>query len=163
MIADPFDPYTLLAALERNHVTYIIIGGLARVIHGCDETTHDLDVCPSTRPENLRRLEAALRDLDAREQRVDDPAVREYTTDAGRLSIIEAPTGIDRGYDGLRRQAVREPLGHGLRVQVADIPDLIRNLEHLSRELDTSHAQHLRETVALERSLGLGRGFGMDL
>ena len=48
MAADPFDPNTLLAALERRNVSYvIIIGGLAGVIHGSDEVTHDLDICPS--------------------------------------------------------------------------------------------------------------------
>jgi hypothetical protein len=61
-----FDPYAILEALERERVTYVLIGGLARVIEGSDELTRGVDLTPSTRPENLRRLDVALRSLDAR-------------------------------------------------------------------------------------------------
>jgi hypothetical protein len=159
---EPFDPYALLGALERHRVNYVVIGGLARVLQGADEITSDVDICPQDRPENLRRLDQALSSLDATEREGDDPRVREYSTDAGDLSIVLMPTGIDRGYGGLRLQAGREAIGQGLRVQVADVPDLIRNLENLGRDLDTSRAEHLREMVDLERALGRGRGPGME-
>ncbi|MGH3019966.1 MAG: hypothetical protein ACRDNR_07390, partial [Gaiellaceae bacterium] len=61
----PFDPYALLGALERRRVTYIVIGAFARVIRGADEVTDGLDIAPSLREENLRRLEEALADLGA--------------------------------------------------------------------------------------------------
>src|SRR5437016_4361077 len=66
-VADPakFDPYTLLQALDQQRVTYIVIGGFARVLQGTEEITRGLDIVPSTRPENLRRLDAALGVLDA--------------------------------------------------------------------------------------------------
>ena len=60
-----FDPYALLETLDRHHVTYIVIGGFARVIQGTDEITRGLDIVPSTRPENLRRLTDALVELGA--------------------------------------------------------------------------------------------------
>ena len=60
-----FDPYAILAALERQRVTYVLIGGLARVIQGTEEITHGLDLAPSLRAENLRRLGLALDELDA--------------------------------------------------------------------------------------------------
>lgn len=158
---DTFDPYAILGALERNRVLYVLIGGLARVIRGTDELTSDVDICPQTQPGNLRRLDRALAELNAFPRDSDDALVREYTTDAGGLSVIEEPTGIARGYDGLRRQTDREPLGQALRIQVAGIPDLLRNLEHLGRELDTSLAEQLRTMVDLERSLGRGRSRGI--
>ncbi len=162
MAADPFDPYAILAALERHHVTYVVIGGLARVLHGTPEITNDVDICPQQTPDNLRHLEQAIASLNGNARENSDPLVREYTTDAGSLSVIEEPTGIDYGYNGLRRQANREPIGHGLRVSVANVSDLVRNLENLDRELDTNHAEQLRTIVDLERSLGRGRGLGMD-
>ena len=61
-----FDPRGLLAALDRNYVSYVLIGGLARVIRGTDEITDGVDICPSVRPENLERLGEALEDLEAR-------------------------------------------------------------------------------------------------
>ncbi len=48
MARDEFDPYALLEALERQRVTYIIVGALGRVIHGSDELTDGLDIVPST-------------------------------------------------------------------------------------------------------------------
>ncbi len=63
---DAFDPYALLQALERQRVTYIVIGALGRVIHGSDEVTDGMDIVPSTREENLRRLGLALEELHAR-------------------------------------------------------------------------------------------------
>ena len=61
-----FDPYGLLQTLDQHRVTYIVIGGFARMIQGTEEITRDLDIVPSTRTENLRRLDAALRDLGAK-------------------------------------------------------------------------------------------------
>ncbi|HEX6489852.1 MAG TPA: hypothetical protein VF002_00610, partial [Gaiellaceae bacterium] len=60
-----FDPYALLQALERERVSYVIVGGFARVVHGSAETSDGLDVVPSLREENLRRLGRALEQLEA--------------------------------------------------------------------------------------------------
>ena len=62
---DRFEPRAILATLERHRVNYVVIGALARVLHGTDEVTGGVDVCPQRRDENLERLDAALRDLDA--------------------------------------------------------------------------------------------------
>ena len=59
-------PLRALQALDRHRVTYIVIGGFARVIQGTEEMTRGIDIVPSTREENLRRLDAALHDLGAR-------------------------------------------------------------------------------------------------
>ena len=64
-----FDPYGLLQALDRHRVTYLVIGGFARIVQGTEEITRGLDIVPSTREENLRRLDAALRDVGARRRR----------------------------------------------------------------------------------------------
>ena len=61
-----FDPRGLLAALHRNHVSYVLIAGLARVIRGTDEVTSGVDICPSLRNPNVERLAAALVELEAR-------------------------------------------------------------------------------------------------
>lgn len=39
-----FDPRGVLTALEREYVAYVLIGGLARVLRGTDETTGGVDV-----------------------------------------------------------------------------------------------------------------------
>jgi hypothetical protein len=163
--AEPFDPYAILTALERQRVTYILIGGFARIIQGTEELTHGLDLTPSLRAENLRRLGLALDDLDARrpngkrpelERDLPRQAVLELRTDAGELKIVSEPVGTRGGYDDLRRAATREPIGKGLRPSVASIGDLARMLAALGREQDIPQLQQLRTLAELERSLVRG-------
>jgi transcriptional regulator with XRE-family HTH domain len=134
----PLDPYALLRELEFARVSYVVIGGLARIIHGSDEVTEDLDITPSLRPDNLRRLEEALEALHA--HRVDmrplgieelDPEQEPWVPvvcEGGEIHVVSRPLGT-RGYDDLRRRANREALGEGLRPSVADPADLVRMLE----------------------------------
>src|SRR4051794_9775184 len=63
---DRFDPYLILSALERHRVSYVAIGGFARVVHGTDEITHGLDISLSLRRENIARANRALAQLEAR-------------------------------------------------------------------------------------------------
>jgi len=157
-----FDPYAILTALERRRITYVLIGGFARIIQGTEELTHGLDLVPSMRVENLGRLELALDDLAVRlpngkrpEPELDLPrqAVLELQTDAGELKIVPEPAGTRGGYDDLRRAATREPIGRGLRPRVASIGDLARMLAALGREQDLQPLQQLRTLAELERTL----------
>ena len=61
-----FDPYVILSALERNRVSYVVIGGFARVVQGTGEATHGIDITPSLRRENIARINRTLAELDAR-------------------------------------------------------------------------------------------------
>lgn len=156
-----FDPLGLLATLDRHRVAYIVIGAFGRVVQGAEEVTRGIDIVPSTKPENLRRLEAALADLDARRadgREVDfaaphDQAV-ELSTTRGELKVVSEPVGT-RGYDDLRRAATREPLGRGLRPSVASVDDLARMLAALGREEDQAKLRGLRMLAELERGRAL--------
>ncbi len=153
-----FDPYALLQALERQRVTYILIGALGRVIHGSGEVTDGLDIVPSTRGENLRRLGLTLEELNARRPDGKKPelerdlvgrGVLELQTDAGELKIVPEPAGT-RGYDDLRRRAEREPLGQGLRPPVASVDDHARMLAALGREQDREPLMTIQRAIELE-------------
>jgi hypothetical protein len=157
-----FDPIVVLQALDRRRVTYIVVGALGRVIHGSDELTEGIDIVPSTREENLRRLGLALDDLKARrrdgeplglEEDLARQPVLELETEAGELRIVPEPAGT-RGYDDLRRAATREPLGHGVRPSVASVGDHARMLAALGREQDLAALRTLRRLIELERGLG---------
>jgi hypothetical protein len=161
-----FDPYAILHALEEKRVAYVLVGGLARVLQGSDELTHGLDLTPSTRKENLDRLQGALEQLNAR--RVDgrplelanlDPdrePVLELASDAGEIKLVPEPTGT-RGYEDLRRRATREPIGEGLRPAVADPGDLVRMLESLGRDHDRIVIETMHRAIELDRGLGWER------
>ena len=162
----PLDPYTLLRELEYARVSYVVVGGLARIIHGSEEITEDLDITPSLRSDNLRRLQEALEAQNA--HRVDmqplgidqlDPEQEPFVTlvcDAGELHVVARPPGT-RGYDDLRRRANREALGEGLRPAVAHPADLVRMLE--------AHDNPIRDPHVLEtmrRMLELDSGVTVE-
>ena len=113
---DGFDPRGLLAALHRNDVSYVLIGGLARVIRGTDEVTSGVDVCPALRFHNPDRLAAALDELEAkrvdrRRLSVDEESLRaepilRLRTSMGELNVVAEPAGTRRGFNDLRRGRV---------------------------------------------------------
>lgn len=160
-----FDPYALLSALDRERVTYVVIGAFARVVHGSAETTEGLDVVPSLREENLRRLSRALDNLEANHSALDErlAAGKPVTlrTRAGELRLVSEPWGM-RGYDDLRRRAVHEHLGRGVRPPVASIVDCVRMLDASDRSADTERLRRLRRLMELERQLVPQRGLGIE-
>ena len=137
--APAFDPYEQLAALQRHHVSFVVIGAFARVIHGTAELTEGMDITPSMREDNVARLKNGLDDLEAKRRdrkrldlhTLDDPVVA-LRHPRRRADLIPTPAGT-RGYDDLRRHASRESLGQGLRPQVASPGDLARMLGALDR------------------------------
>jgi hypothetical protein len=50
----------LLGALHRADVEFILVGGVAAVVHGSSRATYDLDLVYSRDPGNLQRLALAL-------------------------------------------------------------------------------------------------------
>jgi hypothetical protein len=165
-----FDPYELLGSLQGHNVSFVVIGAFARVVHGTRELTDGIDITPSMREENLARLERAFADLEA--GRADgepldlrnlEQSVVELETRAGELKLVPEPAGT-RGYDDLRRRADREPLGRGLRPQVASADDLARMLGALDREQDAERLLRLRRLTNLERQLSreLGRSRSIE-
>src|SRR6266536_3410528 len=158
---EAFEPRGVLAALERNRVGHVLIGGLARVLRGTDEVTSGVDVCPALRPaENLERLALALEELGARradrrrllvdeEALASEPVIR-LRTSMGELQLVASPAGTRRGFEDLRRGATREPVGRGLRPQVASIEDLARMSAALAYELGRESGREAERLRALE-------------
>jgi hypothetical protein len=83
----------ILHALQDARVDFILIGALARVLHGSDETTAGLDLTASPRPDNLERLDTALDQLGARELRPGEGTVRTFESPAGRIVLVPEPAG----------------------------------------------------------------------
>lgn len=165
--AGRFDPIAMLAAVQRHHVSFVVIGAFARVVQGTEELTRGLDITPWMRPVTLHYLQLALDDIHAHHTdgrplvlETDEP-VLELHTDHGRLKIVPQPLGT-RGYEDLRRAATHEHLGGGVRPQIASVGDLIRMAGALGREheheRDLAALQQLRKIPELQRDLGLDLG-----
>ena len=158
----PFDPYAILACLERQQAVYVVVGSFARIVQGAEETTDGVDIVPSLRSDNLHRLARALGDLgavrtDGQPAALDETnshiTASEFSSPKGKLRVIPEPAGTRGGYDDLRRAATREPIGKGLRVPVASTADLARMLAALGREPDVLKLIALRRLQAIEHTL----------
>jgi hypothetical protein len=144
-----FDPERMLEVLERRGVDYVLIGGLAGVLHGSPAVTFDTDVCAARDRGNLDRLAAALREMKARIRTDAEPAGLPFTCDASFLSTMNLvnlktkfgdfdisfePAGFD-GYDELAVHSVDLAVG-GVTVKVASLADVIRSKETANRPKD---------------------------
>lgn len=142
-------PQAIFATLERHRVRYVLVGGVAAILHGAPHVTTDVDVVPEEGQENLERLSAALKELNARIRIAGEPRgvpfdhsgdalsrvrIWNLVTDQGDLDITFAPSGT-RGYDDLIRDAQRMSV-RGTPVPVASLADVIRSKEAAGREKD---------------------------
>ncbi|MDQ3379951.1 MAG: hypothetical protein M3546_06470 [Actinomycetota bacterium] len=159
-----FDPLGLLAAIQKRHASFILIGALARITQGTDELTHGVDITPWMRPTTLDNLSLALTEINARRPDgqpltfdTDEPVI-ELETDFGQLKIVPQPAGT-RGYEDLRRAATHEYLGKGVRPHIASVGDLVRMAGALYRDYDRDLVivNQLRRIAELERDLGISR------
>lgn len=163
----PFDPQRMLAALRGHGVEFVVVGGLAAVAHGSSLPTEDLDIAPQRDRENLDRLAAVLRELNARPRVANDdgvefptdgaflaaqPHMLNLTTDAGDLDLTISPAGFPDGYDDLIDTSVEMDLGDGGLVRVAALRDVIRSKEVAGRDKDRAALPYLR---ALADELGV--------
>jgi hypothetical protein len=159
-----FRPQEILRVLDEHGVRYVLIGGLAAVLHGAPHVTTDVDVVPEDGQANLQRLSAALRDLDARIRTTGEPEGIPFDTSAeslsrvrvwnlqtskGDLDITFEPSGT-RGYDDLRRDVVRMEV-RGIDVPVASLADVVRSKEAAGRARDRAALPALRELLARQR------------
>lgn len=142
-----FLPQEVFSVLAAHDVEYVLIGGLAAVLHGSPLRTNDADICPATSAANLERLADALVDLNARLETVDGPV--EFVCDAaflervqvltlatrfGRLDLSYRPAGTG-GYDDLVRSAVDFDV-EGVVVPTASLEDVIRSKRSAGRAKD---------------------------
>ena len=105
---DPFDPRAILTVLERRRVTYVVIGAVARVLHGTEEITDDLDICPRVAPDNAERLADALGELGvagasdrAIFESLGEGTITALETSHGRLQLVPSPAGTRNGWGDL--------------------------------------------------------------
>ncbi len=144
----------LLRELLARGVDFVVIGGIAAVLHGSPRVTQDLDVCFATDAGNLDALGTALVALDARLAGVDKdvPFVPDahtlsrimmltLETSKGRLDALAAPTGAPP-YGELRARAERYDIG-GAFVLVASLEDLIAMKRASARPKDLADIAEL--------------------
>ena len=142
------DAPAIFATLDRHGVRYVLVGGMAAILHGAPHVTTDVDIVPEEGRANLSRLSAALKELNARIRVAGEEGVPfdhsaeslarvriwNLVTDRGDLDITFVPSGT-RGYDDLVRDVEPMPI-HGTLVPLASLADVVRSKEAAGRPKD---------------------------
>lgn len=160
-MAEPaLDATRLLGALDQAGVRFLVIGGVACVLHGAPYQTVDCDVTPEESDDNLARLSTALDELGARIWTGDDGGL-EFRHDAqslkdartwnlitrhGLLDISFEPDGT-AGYPELIKRAVFVEVD-GVRFAVASLDDVVVSKQAAAREKDLRVLPLLRRMLA---------------
>ena len=153
----PFDPKLIFTTLAQHQVHFVLIGALGATLQGFPRNTRDADITPARDLENLARLAAALRELDARVFTEREPAglpfdcsaqmlaraeVWNLITRAGRLDLAFAPSGTG-GFDDLAPNAVRFEI-YGATILAARLEDIIRSKEAAGRPKDLQDVEVMK-------------------
>ena len=156
----PLDPERLITTLARHSVRYVLIGAVAARLQGFPRMTADADITPARDAENLKRLAAALRELDARIYTESVPEGLPFdcsppmlsraelwnlATSAGRLDVAFKPSGTE-GYEDLARSAVGFEV-FGVSLEAASLEDIIRSKEAAGRPQDLQDVVVLRQMI----------------
>lgn len=150
-----FDLRSLLEALQEHQVSFVVIGGVAVGAHGFVRSTADLDLVPDSDPDNLKRLGAALAELDSTLPTVGDrpfdPAsdgsvIRRggnvtATTRFGALDVVQRARGVP-SYTQLAEDAVESEL-LGIPVKVCSLARLREMKRAQSRTQDLLDLENL--------------------
>lgn len=137
----------LLTRLHQHGVEFVLIGGVCGVMHGSGLLTVDLDVCCRFDPTNLRRLEAALRDLHPYHRLTPDKLPFALTeelclnlknlylqTDLGKLDCLGEVSGVG-DYEAALKNSVEFQMSFGS-IRMFDLNTLIVSKAAAGREKD---------------------------
>jgi hypothetical protein len=164
----PLNAAAILEVFNRFEVQYVVIGAFAALAQQAPiPATRDIDLTPNASIDNLARLSAALRELDARirVEGVADGLAFDHTADSlggvamwnlichyGEFDLSFFPSAFDGGYEQLLVRSHRV-LVDGTVVVIADLSDVIASNEAAGRPKDISvlptlirHEQMLRDT-----------------
>lgn len=156
----PLDPKRIFSTLAKHGVQFVLIGALAARLQGFPRATYDADITPAKDLDNLQRLAAALRELEARiyTEQVPEGLVFDCSpqmlaradtwnliTKAGRLDLAFQPAGTT-GFHDLAPHAVHFAV-YGADLLAARLEDIIRSKEAAGRPQDRQDVVVMREML----------------
>ena len=147
---------TLLRELSRRNVEYIVVGGMAGVLHGAPVVTADLDIVHRRTQQNVAKLLELLNELQAI-FRGDDRRLKPneshllgrghvlLTTTLGQLDVLCEVS--EQAYEDLEPFADSMSLGDQLEVKVVGLEKLIELKAAAGRPKDQIALPVLRATL----------------
>ena len=160
-----FDFRRALTVLAAHEVEFIVVGGISAILRGAPVVTLDLDIVHRRTPENVRRLLAALRSIDARyrhdprglvpeERHLLGPGHNLLQTTCGPLDALGA---IENGlsYDDLLPDSEEVRFGPDLSTRILSLRRLVELKTAAGRPKDLAVLPTLRATLAeIEKARG---------
>jgi hypothetical protein len=159
----------LVEALDRHAVDYVVIGGIAGIIHGSAYPTYDFDVLYGREEKNLERMASALSELGVtlRGAPADLPFQMDartlamgsnftFVSEYGHFDILGDAAGM-RTYEAIRADSILEE-AYGIPVRVASIDDLIRMKRAAGRAKDKLMAEELIAIAEAQRRAAKAEG-----
>jgi predicted nucleotidyltransferase len=154
---------SLLLALQRHAVRFVLIGGVAMRCHGSSLLTDDVDLYYAREPDNLAALAEALAPLHPRLRGADpDLPFRwdlrtlraglnfTFDTDAGAVDLLGEVPGVD-SFEGVwERSQEMELLGTAARI--ASLADLMAMKRAAGRPKDELHLRELERLHTLQEN-----------
>jgi hypothetical protein len=114
----------------------VLVGGFAAVLHGCNHTTRDIDICIAHSPDQIRSLLEALSAYhpqfrDKSKVLSEDLYLK---TDLGVLDVINHVLGVGTYFDVLKNSDEIEL--YGGKCRLISIEDLIKSKKAVGRHRD---------------------------
>jgi len=143
----------VFASLNSHEVEYVVIGGMAAILHGVPRATFDLDMLIEATPENAGRLLEALREAGFGTAGLitpDELAAHEITIfkDRYRIDVQTRTPGLAFADAWARRVEMKV---EGQPFWVASKEDVIRSKRAAGRKIDLEDAR-LLETGPEDRA-----------
>jgi hypothetical protein len=149
---------TAVQALCDAGVEFVIIGGVAAVLHGSATVTYDLDICYSRDTANLERLAAALAPFNPRPREFpgelpflwDAATLRNISiltlqTSIGEIDLISEVPGLG-AFASVRPHCIRLE-AFGREIETLDLRTLIRSKRAAGRPRDLSAVAELESLL----------------
>lgn len=151
--APALDVERIIEVLGHHGVEYVLVGGVGARFHGARRMTMDIDLCPAWENDNLARLAAALRELQATLKGLPASvvlppitAVMLRTMDVGTWRTVAGDIDVLQGiptdtrwrlneFEVLRTRAVAADVA-GCRVYVAALDDIVTSKQVTGRPAD---------------------------
>lgn len=155
---------SLLAGLVRHDISFVVVGGVAAVVHGSARVTNDLDICYDASDANVERLTSLLAQWSAYPRGWEpglpffmDPQALRTTpsltlrTSEGDIDVLEEIAGVGSYVAAFRASTSVSACSVAFRV--LDLDALIRSKRATTREKDLAQLPELEALRALRRKL----------
>jgi len=155
----------MIDGLSRAGVRFVVVGGVAGIMHGSVRRTDDLDICYDPEADNVVRLVAVLHRWHARLRVPDGSGARlpfvidartfrgapnlTLDTDLGWFDLLGQIAGIGEYPEAFAASQV-EPLG-GVELRVLTLEALIHSKQTANRGRDHDHLIELEAIRALKQ------------